>query len=95
MRPEPRVLTWRKACRESFRRTATAAMATAPGARGRRRGTAEAWRRRGEGEELPASLRFASPPLPLRSPRLRACATPPRRAISAARLPAPGSPPRI
>lgn len=37
-----RVLTWRKACRESFRRTATAAMATAPWAKGRRWGTAEA-----------------------------------------------------
>lgn len=37
-----RVLTWRKAWRESFRRTATAAMATAPWAKGRRWGTAEA-----------------------------------------------------
>lgn len=77
--PRAQVLTWRKAWRESFRRTATAAMATAPGARGRRRGTAEAWRRRGEDEELPSfplsllSDLFASVPVPppraARSPR--------------------------
>ena len=48
-RPPPSpALTWRKACSESFRRTATAAIATACGPLAAEQGAAEAWRPEGD-----------------------------------------------
>lgn len=73
--PPGSALTWRKACSESFRRTATAAMVTACRPLAAERGAAtEAWTPEGEDERpprLPPSACSArrGPPRPRPSPR--------------------------
>lgn len=76
-RPPPSpALTCRKACSESFRRTATAAMATACGPLAAEQGAAEAWRPEGEDEGPPSVPSWRPPcalgpslPAPLAAPR--------------------------
>lgn len=74
--PSEPSLTWRNACNESFRRTATAAMVTARGPLAAEQGAAEAWRPEGEDERPPRVPRWCSACWGL--PRLRPSPNPVR-----------------